>query len=492
MKKKTESPAKTDRLRRQARSRLLQLQGHSGHVETDSEVRRLVHELQVHQIELELQNEELKQTALVARQAVEKFTDLYDFAPIGYFSLDSAGRIKEVNLTGTVMLGIERSSLINRHFQLFVETECRAAFGSFLEKSFKSHRKRACETRLIKASRSGFWADLEAVVGKRTGGKGGWCRLAVVDISARKHADEVQQRLEVLAASNRKLEREVLQRRKAESALRRSEQKSQRHLEESHRLQEQLRHLARQILRAQEEERKLISRELHDEISQTLVGISVHLSLLRDTSASIPASLRKQIVRTQRLVQKSVDIVHEFAQRLRPPQLDDLGLIVALRSFVTEFAKRTGLHVRLKLCREVDTLGSARRTVLYRVAQEALINIGKHAEATSAVITMTRNPGAVSMVISDNGRSFDVEQALNLRKNKRLGLVGMRERVEMVGGTFAVESVVGRGTSIQVQIPFRAGVKAAASRTGPDSGNVEDDKTVILKTGRGRRTKTKG
>jgi signal transduction histidine kinase len=194
---------------------------------------------------------------------------------------------------------------------------------------------------------------------------------------------------------------------------------------------------------------------LHDEISQTLVGIGVHLSLLRDQSASIPASLRKQIVRTQRLVQKSVDIVHEFARMLRPPQLDDLGLIEALRSFVTEFAKRTGLHVRLKLYREVDTLGSARRTVLYRVAQEAMINIGKHAEATSAVITMTRIPGAVSMVISDNGRSFDVEKALNLRKNKRLGLVGMRERVEMVGGRFRIESVAGTGTTFRVQIPVR-------------------------------------
>ncbi|HUG12591.1 MAG TPA: histidine kinase [Opitutaceae bacterium] len=457
MKKKVTSPSKAAALRRLAKSRLRKLQGHPGRITSDSEVRRLVHELQVHQIELELQNEELKQSAHVARLAVEKFTDLYDFAPIGYFSLDPDGRIMEVNLTGTVMFGIERSGLIQRRFQLFVEEGSRKEFNEFLGKTFKTHRKRACEMRLVKANRSHFWADLEAIV--TTPGIGGvsWCRVAVVDISARKHAAEVQLRLEIVAASNRKLEREILQRRKAESALRRSDDESLRLLEESRRLQEQLRNLAHQILRAQEEERKLISRELHDEISQVLVGINVHLSLLRETSVAIPAELRRQFARTQRLVEKSVDIVHEFARKLRPPQLDDLGLIPALRSFLNEFSERTGITVQLKVFAGVESLGNNRRTVLYRVAQEAVINVGKHAQATSMSVSISKVPGAVSMEISDNGKSFAVEETLTIRKNRRLGLVGMRERVEMVGGRFGIESELGKGTTIQILIPFRAG-----------------------------------
>ncbi|HEY5552559.1 MAG TPA: histidine kinase, partial [Opitutaceae bacterium] len=409
MKKNPYSPAGSGSLRRQAQSRLRKLQGKSGHFGSDAEVRKLVHELQVHQIELELQNEELMQTALAARQAEEKFTDLYDFAPIGYFSLDREGKIMEVNLTGTVMLGVERSGLIKRRFQLFVEEADRRAFNLFLEKSFKSHRKRACEMRLVKANRTGFWADLEAIVSTRASWSRGWCRVAVVDISARKHAAEVQLRFEILAASNRKLEQEVLQRRKAESALRRSEQRSMGLLDDSRRLQEQLRNMAHQILRTQEEERKQISRELHDEISQILVGINVHLSLLRETPATIPQELRQKIGVTQRLVQKSVDIVHEFARRLRPPQLDDLGLISAMRLFLKEFSGRTGLRVRLKVFAGIEVLGSNRRTVLYRVATEALINVDKHAEATAVDIDISKVPGAVAMMVSDNGKSFAVE-----------------------------------------------------------------------------------
>src|SRR5690606_9191091 len=131
-----------------------QMQGGSGQMKSDTEVRRLLHELQVHQIELELQNEELKQSALVARQAVEKFTDLYDFAPIGYFSLDPDGRIVEVNLTGTVMFGVERSGLLNRRFQLFVDEPGRREFNAFLRKAFEVRRKRTCEMRLLKANRA--------------------------------------------------------------------------------------------------------------------------------------------------------------------------------------------------------------------------------------------------------------------------------------------------------------------------------------------------
>ena len=224
-------------------------------------------------------------------------------------------------------------------------------------------------------------------------------------------------------------------------------------------MQEQLRRLSRQVLQAQEEERKRISRELHDVIAQILTGINVQLATLKTEATVNSEDLINNISRTQRLVEKSVDIVHRFALELRPAVLDDLGLIPALLSFMKTFTKKTGIRVSLTaftsgLIKELD---SARRTVLYRVAQEALSNVARHAHASRVEANLRRLPDGVCLQIKDNGKSFEVERVLQAKKSKRLGLLGMRERVEMVGGQFTVESAPGHGTTIQAHIPFRNG-----------------------------------
>ena len=142
----------------------------------------------------------------------------------------------------------------------------------------------------------------------------------------------LRQRSADLAVSNRQLKREILQRKTVEQSLRKSEEHYGRLLEQSQRMQEQLRHLTRQLLLAQEEERKKISRELHDEIAQTLTGINVRLASLKTEAAHNTKGLQSKISSAQRMVEKSVDIVHRFARELRPTVLDDLGLIPALLS----------------------------------------------------------------------------------------------------------------------------------------------------------------
>ena len=274
------------------------------------------------------------------------------------------------------------------------------------------------------------------------------------DIEDQQRAAESQRRLEVLAASNRKLEAEVIRRKTGEESLRKSEQQQRRMLEESRVMQEQLRFLSHQILQAQEEERKRISRELHDEIAQTLTGINVRLATLKVGATGNTRELQSNISSTQRLVEKSVEIVHRFARELRPSVLDDLGLIPALHSFVKDFAKQSRLPIRLRVFAGVEQLDMAKRTVLYRVAQEALTNVARHARATQVQLDIEKISDGMRMKIKDNGRSFSVERTLLAKKNNRLGLLGMRERVEMVGGRFTVESVSGHGTTIEVQIPF--------------------------------------
>ena len=259
-----------------------------------------------------------------------------------------------------------------------------------------------------------------------------------------------------LIASNRQLQQEILQRKTVEESLRKSKQHYSRLLEQSRHMQEQLRLLSRQLLSAQEEERKMISRELHDEIAQTLTGINIQLATLKLEAAVNVKGLQKKITRTQRMVEKSVDIVHRFARELRPTVLDDLGLIPALHSYMKGFTRRTGIHIHFRTfsSSRIEQLNNATRTVFYRVAQEALTNVARHAQASRVEVNFEKLPNTICLKIKDDGKSFQAQRVLHSKRNTRLGLIGMRERLEMVGGSFSVESAPGKGTTVLAQIPL--------------------------------------
>lgn len=459
MQKKPNPAADAAALRRRAEARLREQRGSTAPPRTDADTQRLLHELQVHQVELEMQNAELQGARDQMEALLEKYTDLYDFAPVGYFSMDEQGLILEVNLTGAALLRVERSRLINRRLQRFVASTSRPIFLAFLEKVFAEPGKQVCEASLLHEDGTPFWGDLQAASAASLRGARRWCRVAVSDITALKRAEEAQRRMEALDAANRELKREIVRRRAVEAAFKESEQYSCQLLAEALQLQKQLRHLSHQVLQAQEEERKRISRELHDEIAQVLTAINFHLATLKKEAAPNSKDLQRKIAHTQRLVEKSVAIVHQFAGQLRPAALDDLGLIPALHSYMKDFAKRTGLAIRFAsfTLGKIEQLDSARRTVLYRVAQEALVNVAKHAQASLVKVRVQRLHRVIRMEVKDNGKSFEVQSVLSAKRNKGLGLLGMRERVEMVGGRFAVESAPGRGTTIRAEIPFANG-----------------------------------
>ena len=282
-----------------------------------------------------------------------------------------------------------------------------------------------------------------------------------VALEANAHLSRINQALSLrtldLATSSRQLKKEIARRKVVENELRQSERHSGRLLEQSRLLQEQLRQLSRRILSVQEEERKRISRELHDVVAQLLTGIHVRLATLKTEAATSTKGLRQNISRTQKLVERSVDIVHRFARELRPAVLADFGLAPALHSFMTSFAEETGLRVNLTAFAGQEELNIAKRTVLYRVAQEALAHVARHAKASRVDVTIQNIPDAISMRIKDDGKSFAAGHAASAKKGPRLELLGMRERVEMVGGTFTAESAPGRGTTITAQVPFTTG-----------------------------------
>ncbi len=258
-----------------------------------------------------------------------------------------------------------------------------------------------------------------------------------------------------LATANRQLEREVARRQSGELKIERAKERYLQLFLESKVTQNKLRRLTRQILTVQEEERSEISRELHDEVVQTLVGINVELSALGRGVPAGAKTLQRKISRTQRLVEHSVSAVHRFARELRPTVLDDLGLIPALHAYGQNLAARRKLRIQMTAFHGVEALSIAKRTVLFRVAQEALNNVARHAQASAVVVAIIQTPKGIQMEISDNGKSFRVRETLLAKSNKRLGLVGMRERIEMIGGSLAIDSAPGRGTTVRTEIPFK-------------------------------------
>lgn len=257
-----------------------------------------------------------------------------------------------------------------------------------------------------------------------------------------------------LAAMRHKLAVELLKRRKAEQALKQCEQHYRDLLVKSSRTQVQLRFLSRRILQAQEEERKQISRELHDEITQILTGIKIRLASLTLEASSNTRGIQKKIAGTQRMVEESVNIVHRFARELRPTMLDDLGLIPALHTYAKTVSQRTGLRIRISAFLGVEKLSVTKKTVMFRVAQSALNNVAQHAKASLTQISILKLPKHIQLEIKDNGIAFNAERALLATQPKRLGILSMRERVEMVGGTFAIDSRSGKGTSVRAMIPI--------------------------------------
>jgi PAS domain S-box-containing protein len=221
--KKPKVPIAAAQLRRRAEAKLRKQQKNL-RPKAGPETQRLVSELQVHQIELEMQNAELQAARDKAEELLGKYAELYDFAPISYFSLDEQGRILEVNLTGAALLGVERSRLVKRNLQRFVAPANQPILLSFLKQVFAEPGIQVCEMELLKANGTAFWASLHGVSVASGSGPLKLCRVAVSDIASHKQGEEAKLQMKAIAAANQDLQREIARRKKVEKALRQSEE----------------------------------------------------------------------------------------------------------------------------------------------------------------------------------------------------------------------------------------------------------------------------
>ena len=222
-------------------------------------------------------------------------------------------------------------------------------------------------------------------------------------------------------------------------------------VEEANRVREKL---LQKLISAQEEERRRIARELHDEATQSLAALAISLDDLAGTlpSREKDAKQRLSVLKDQAVATFSG--IRDLALELRPSSLDDIGLSAATEWFAKGYLERRGIDVTVTTVGRPRTLPSYTETMLFRIAQECLINIAHHAEARKVKVQFAYNPGSLSLRVEDDGKGFDVASALGAgTSQKNLGLHGMRERASLLGGDLTIDSAPNHGTTIIVQIP---------------------------------------
>ena len=265
----------------------------------------------------------------------------------------------------------------------------------------------------------------------------------------------VQERTHELATVNQSLTQEIAERMEIEASLRKSEALSQASQQELRESRTELRDLAGQLLTSHEEDRRRISRELHDDINQRLAMLSMDLRRMEKGPYSNLEPLRDKIRQVSDGLTAVSDDVRQMAYRFHPSSLEDLGLVKAVRRVIEDFSDRTGIQYNYVHKDPLTTLSPEVTICVYRVVQESLSNISRHAQASYVEIELICEDSVVSLSIRDNGVGFDTGH--RTQKTGHLGLLSMNERVRMAKGMFKVESTPIHGTQILVDIPLDQG-----------------------------------
>lgn len=495
------------------------------------EMRQLVHDLETHQIELELQNEELRRTHAALAESRDRLTELYDFAPVGYLTLDAGGIVVEANLTVAAMLGLERSRMVGTPFTRFVERDDQDILYRHQRAGLDTLEPASCELRLRPADgrelhvRVDTLCQVAPATGTRT------CRSAITDVTDRNRAqanafalDERLKRLLALspvviysAASTEPFDVTYVSdnlaaltgfdaqaftgtpgfwlgrvhpddRGTVSTAA--SRLAAEGHMTVEYRFLHKDGHyrwtrdearlasdpdpdrdaivggwtditeikaaqdataradLLRRMIAVQEQERQRIGRELHDLLGRQLTSLRLDLERAK-SECTTPAVARRIDAATARMRQLDIE-VDAVLHELGPSGLDDLGLAAALGGHAQQWSRQFDIPSQVHVHGlEQGRLAPEVELALYRIAQEALTNVARHAGATQVDILLEGHADHISLIVEDDGIGFD---AASIDTSRRLGLRGMAERAAAVGATLEVESSHGAGTTVIVRL----------------------------------------
>lgn len=371
-----------------------------------------------------------------------RYRRLFETAQDGILLVEpQTRRVFDANPFLTDLLGFTRDDLIGKELWeigLFGDIESnKAAFWTLREQGYIRYDDLPLRTHDGRAIEVEFVSNVYDVGGTKV------IQCNIRDVTDRKRAENA------LRAAHAALEVRVRER-TAELGITNGELKAEiarREVVEADR-----RDLQQRLASAQEDERRRIARELHDQLGQHLAALGLGLKVVEDAVPDASPA-RDELGKLQTLTDLISREVHQLALQLRPAVLDDLGLVAALANYAEEWSEQTGVEADFHAVgADGDRLPPPVETALYRVTQEAMTNVLRHAAARRVSVVLQRSAGQVLVVIEDDGRGFDPESAA--AAGPRLGLVGMRERLALVGGSLAVESAPGRGTTLIAQVPL--------------------------------------
>jgi PAS domain S-box-containing protein len=530
------------------------------------DIQELVHELQVDQVELEIHNEELRRTQRELEEAYNKYFDLFDLAPIGYFRISDKGQIRQANLTGAELLGVERAYLEGRLFSRFVAKEDQPVFSSHLKHVLETGAAGHRELGLTAKDGARWYAFITSTpVYSREGGRRE-ILSAVLDITEQKNLErdlkESEERFRAfcenapdviarfdkdlrhvyvnpaveqvtglpresfigktneemgmplqlcnqwnrilrrvfltgkteigefdfpspggtiwfhgrvfpefsktgsiqyvmtiarditpLRSAKDDLERKVAKRTEKLVELNKSLRKSRNEAKKESRHRQ---YLARKLVETLEKDRREVALVLHDDLGQILTTLKMDLEAIRNSLKAIPEATAQKVKTAEEKVIKAIRGIKDISVELRPSVLDRLGLVPSIRTLSDRVKERSGIEVYLFSGDFPKRLHPELELALFRIAQEVLMNVLKHAQAGKVFLSITKKDGAVLLSIEDDGIGFDYDAVM--AGDGTLGILIMKERAAMLGGEVRVESQPGKGTHVVAEIPAEGNV----------------------------------
>jgi len=394
-------------------------------------IAKLVHELRVHQIELKLQNDELRRIQVELENARDRYLYLYDFAPTAYFTVDEKGVVTEANLTAATLLHRTREDLIDKPFSRYICREDQDLWYLNRKRLLEKGDFQSLQLRLVKSDKRTFFGILECMpTATDSRGVSNRIRIAATDISALKRAEQALQQ------TNKTLEQRVAQR---------TAELEQRAL--------QLQKLALELTRAEDRERRRLSMVLHDDLQQMLASLRFKIWDMFPQD-NMDSQVREKITELEKDLGESINISRALSKELSPQVLYQHGLMAALAWLAKDMQVRHGLMVTLETDPQAEPKSAVLASMLYRGVNELLFNVVKHSGVRSAHVDARQKDGLIVIRVSDSGKGFDYDAFLDgLNGDDAFGLFSIKERISLLGGFFSIDSSPGAGCRATLSLP---------------------------------------
>ena len=386
----------------------------------------LIHELRVHQIELKMQNDELRRIQAELEKTRDRYVHLYDFAPTAYFTVNEKGAVVEANLTAATLLDLPRANLVGQMFSRFIHREDQDVWYRHRKHLLESSDFQSLQLRLVKPDGALFYVNLECMPAAGSDGEPDAIRISATDVTSLKQVEQALQQ------ANTNLEQRVSER---------TSELAQRNV--------QLQKLAVELIEAEERERHRIAELLHDDLQQILAAARMQLQSVLNELPHVP--LLEEI---DHMLSESITKSRRLSHELSPAILHHSGLVPAFKWLCQQMKERFGMYVQL-VSDAAELFGNMPyRVFLFRAVHELLFNVVKHAGVKSARVDLGISDSKVFVKVSDHGIGFDPAILNNMPEKAGLGLLSLRLRASYIGGSFNIESAPGKGCKFSISIPL--------------------------------------